>query len=208
MLLRIFRFEWNISIGVQVRGLWEGFTVNGRYGPEYLGGRGGTLGLGHNTPIHTPQRVPQLCHKNIHQFINGYHFVLAVNTDNNVIFSFGRNNEGQLGRGVDRDWNVFHKPCGERHTTVLTSNGQVFGWGCNDEGQLCDFGLAKEVPNCDPFRMTNAKHTSDVGAPGIYQAPEAQTNDYNHLIDIYSLSLIGAQIFRFDTYDIVDGKYD
>ena len=51
----------------------------------------GRLGLGHNTSIHTPQRVPELCHKNIHQFFSGEDFVLAVNTDNNVIFSFGRN---------------------------------------------------------------------------------------------------------------------
>ncbi|CAG2163109.1 unnamed protein product [Oppiella nova] len=63
----------------------------------------GQLGLGHDTPIHTPQRVPQLCHQNIHQFFNGEDFVLAVNTDNNVIFSFGRNNEGQLGRHVDME---------------------------------------------------------------------------------------------------------
>ncbi|CAG2170763.1 unnamed protein product [Oppiella nova] len=67
----------------------------------------GQLGLGHNTPIHTPQRVPQLCHQNIHQFFNGYDFALAVNTDNNVIFSFGRNDEGQLVRNVDMDRNLW-----------------------------------------------------------------------------------------------------
>jgi len=72
--------------------------------------------------------------------------------------------------------------------------------------KLCDFGLAKEVPNCDPFLMSKAKHTADVGTVD-YMAPEAQTNEYNHLIDIYSLSLIGAQIFGFDTYDIIEGKY-
>ena len=38
-------------------------------------------------------------------------------------------------------------------------------------------------------------------------APEAKGDDYNHLIDIYSLSLIGAQIFAFNTNDIIDGKY-
>ncbi|CAG2175903.1 unnamed protein product [Oppiella nova] len=78
---------------------------------------------------------------------------------------------------------------------------------CEGYIKLCDFGLAKEVPNCDPFLMTKAIHTADVGNLS-YQAPEAQTNDYNHLIDIYSLSLIGAQIFGFDTNDIMDGKYN
>ncbi|CAG2169337.1 unnamed protein product [Oppiella nova] len=73
--------------------------------------------------------------------------------------------------------------------------------------KLCDFGLAKEVYNCDPFHMSEVKHTADVGDPGIYQAPEAMGHNYNHLIDIYSLSLIGAKIFGFDTYDIIEGKY-
>ncbi|CAG2167142.1 unnamed protein product [Oppiella nova] len=73
------------------------------------------------------------------------------------------------------------------------------------EIKLCDFGLAKEVLNCDQFLMSKAKHTADVGTVD-YMAPEAQTKDYNHLIDIYSLSLIGAQLFGFDTYDIIEGK--
>ncbi|CAG2173357.1 unnamed protein product [Oppiella nova] len=71
--------------------------------------------------------------------------------------------------------------------------------------KLCDFGLSKEVPNCDPFKESKAEHTADVGDLS-YQAPEAQTNEYNHLIDIYSLSLIGAQIYGFDTNDILDGN--
>ncbi|CAG2169411.1 unnamed protein product, partial [Oppiella nova] len=72
--------------------------------------------------------------------------------------------------------------------------------------KLCDFGLAKEVPNCDPFLMSKAKHTADVGTVD-YMAPEAQTNEYSHLIDIYSLSLIGSQIFGFNVNDIIDGKH-
>ncbi|CAG2172539.1 unnamed protein product, partial [Oppiella nova] len=85
--------------------------------------------------------------------LGGKDFVLAVNTDNNVIFSFGGNIEGQFGRHVDMDVNVYHKPdtilyfqtnnlsisqisCGYYHTIVLTSNGQVFGWGSNKQGQV------------------------------------------------------------------------
>ncbi|CAG2162574.1 unnamed protein product, partial [Oppiella nova] len=69
--------------------------------------RFGQLGLGHNTPIPTPQPVPELCHQNIHQFFSGGGFVLAVNMDNNVIFSFGCNDEGQLGRHVKMSVNSF-----------------------------------------------------------------------------------------------------
>ncbi|CAG2171147.1 unnamed protein product, partial [Oppiella nova] len=70
--------------------------------------------------------------------------------------------------------------------------------------KLCDFGLAKEVVNIDSYNMSKAKHTADIGDLS-YQAPEVQTKDYNHLIDIYSLSLIGAQLFNFDPYIIIDG---
>ncbi|CAG2174390.1 unnamed protein product [Oppiella nova] len=71
--------------------------------------------------------------------------------------------------------------------------------------KLCDFGLAKEVDSIDWYRASKTKHTTDVGNIS-YQAPEAQTNEYNHLIDIYSVSLIGSQIFGFDSYDIMDGN--
>ncbi|CAG2164315.1 unnamed protein product [Oppiella nova] len=73
--------------------------------------------------------------------------------------------------------------------------------------KLCDFGLAKEVVNIDSYNMSKANHTADVGTVD-YMAPEVQIEDYNHLIDIYSLSLIGAQLFDFNTYDIIDGKID
>ncbi|CAG2170425.1 unnamed protein product, partial [Oppiella nova] len=65
--------------------------------------------------------------------------------------------------------------------------------------KLCDFGISKEVYNLEPYVMS-----ADIGDLS-YQAPEAQTNDYNHKADIYSLALIGAQIFGFDRYDIMDG---
>ncbi|CAG2167408.1 unnamed protein product [Oppiella nova] len=67
--------------------------------------------------------------------------------------------------------------------------------------KLGDFGLAKEM-----FSGYENSMEADVGTVE-YMAPEAETSNYNHLIDIYSLSLIGAQIFGFDTYDIIEGKY-
>ncbi|CAG2165162.1 unnamed protein product [Oppiella nova] len=151
--------------------------------------------------------------------LGGEDFVLAVNTDNNVIFSFGRNNRGQLGRHVDMDvfgWGCNREGqvgCGNKKTLDKLNNSISFEksfdvinkLGEGGYGQICDFGLAKEVPNCDPFLMSKAKHTADVGTV-YYMAPEAQTNEYNHLIDIYSLSLIGSQIFGFVTNDIIDGK--
>ncbi|CAG2169822.1 unnamed protein product [Oppiella nova] len=72
--------------------------------------------------------------------------------------------------------------------------------------KLCDFGLAKEIVNIDLFHMSQVKY-SNVVSDINYQAPESEiNNDYNHLIDVYSLSLIGAEIFGFDKNDIIDGK--
>ena len=50
----------------------------------------GCCGLGHNSVINEPQVIPELCHKNIKQFFNGYSFVLALNTDEKL-FSWGGN---------------------------------------------------------------------------------------------------------------------
>ncbi|CAG2111996.1 unnamed protein product [Medioppia subpectinata] len=74
----------------------------------------------------------------------------------------------------------------------------------NDDNRyikLCDFGLSKEVH----VLSDGYNQTKDVGDIQ-YQAPEAITTEYNHLIDVYSLALIGAQLFGFNTRDIANGN--
>ncbi|CAG2104161.1 unnamed protein product [Medioppia subpectinata] len=72
--------------------------------------------------------------------------------------------------------------------------------------KLCDFGLSKSVDVLsDRYKQSSVKHTKDVGNVE-YMAPEGQTTEYNHLLDIYSLALIGAQIFGFNTRDIENGN--
>ena len=56
------------------------------------------------------------------------------------------------------------------------------------------------------IKFCNTRHTPDFGVIP-YQAPEAMTSEYNHLVDIYSLSINGAQIFEFNTNDIKNGMY-
>jgi serine/threonine protein kinase len=74
--------------------------------------------------------------------------------------------------------------------------------------KLCDFGLSKHVTNSrdsyGSYTMSAVPHTDLSGNPS-YQAPEVQTGCYNHLIDIYSLALIGAEIFNFDKNSVRDG---
>ncbi|CAG2164730.1 unnamed protein product [Oppiella nova] len=60
--------------------------------------------------------------------------------------------------------------------------------------KLCDFGLATVHDKRIHSRITQ-KHTADVG-DARYQAPEnIQGLNYNHKSDIYSLALIGGELF-------------
>ncbi|CAG2168297.1 unnamed protein product [Oppiella nova] len=109
----------------------------------------GSLGLGHNTPVDTPELIPDLCGNKLAQFITGYSFALAID-DGNRVYSWGHNSEGQLARDVTPE-GVYLKPnkiaffdnknvsqisCGLLHTLALTAVGQVYAWGRNSFGQV------------------------------------------------------------------------
>ena len=114
-----------------------------------LGGNdNGVCGLSHNDEILKPTFVPELSEKNVKEFFNGMDFVLCLTNDNNL-YSWGRNNHGQLGIGTVKE-NRFYEPqlveffnekeivqvcCGERHSLILTNDGMVYGWGDNYYGQ-------------------------------------------------------------------------
>ncbi|CAG2173973.1 unnamed protein product, partial [Oppiella nova] len=110
----------------------------------------GCLGLGYGVSYKTPQVIPQLCDKNIQEFINGWDFVLAINHMNHV-FSWGHNDRGQCARDVIRlksemrIQDVYLKPQNisdlndnniTHHSLALTTDGQVYGWGNNYRGQI------------------------------------------------------------------------
>ena len=109
----------------------------------------GFCGQGHDQPIKTPHLIPELCDKNVKEFFNGYDFVLCLTKDNHM-FSWGRNDHGQLGIGCVKE-NRFYEPqliefphavkilqvcCGYGHSLVLTEEGVVYGWGNNRYGQM------------------------------------------------------------------------
>ncbi|CAG2100143.1 unnamed protein product [Medioppia subpectinata] len=109
----------------------------------------GCLGLGHDSPILSPQIIPQLCHQNIQYFVNGSDFVLAMN-DINIIYGFSSNFVGQLARSDHigkeclkpeiishfNDINIKQISCGIQHTLALSSDGRVYAWGWNNWGQI------------------------------------------------------------------------
>ncbi|CAG2167093.1 unnamed protein product, partial [Oppiella nova] len=67
--------------------------------------------------------------------------------------------------------------------------------------KLCDFGLATVHDKRVHYRTTQ-KHTADVGDMR-YIAPEvSQGGKYGHKCDIYSLALIGGNIFEIDLFNL------
>ena len=86
----------------------------------------------------------------------GYAHSLAV-TSTGVVFSCGKNYNGQLGDGTttDRDMPVkVSLPAGPKvtavaagadHSLAVTSTGAVFAWGLNNEGQLGNGGTGSSA---------------------------------------------------------------
>ncbi|CAG2100145.1 unnamed protein product [Medioppia subpectinata] len=57
--------------------------------------------------------------------------------------------------------------------------------------KLCDFGLAKET-------ISGETASNSVVGTSRYMAPEVYSGKYNHKSDIYSLNIIGGQLFDID----------
>jgi alpha-tubulin suppressor-like RCC1 family protein len=108
----------------------------------------GVLGFGHNIQVDEPKLIEELCFKKIINFSYGLNFVIAL-TINGKVFSWGRNDYGQLGHGSMN--NYFNKPlmievlsnenisticCGSHHSIALTEKGEVYAWGQNRLGQI------------------------------------------------------------------------
>ncbi|CAG2122763.1 unnamed protein product, partial [Medioppia subpectinata] len=69
-------------------------------------------------------------------------------------------------------------------------------FGSNRCVKLCDFGLATDH---DIDRQTASRYEHSIVGTIAYMAPEVTSRSkYNHKSDIYSLSLIGQQLFAID----------
>ncbi|MCF7826663.1 MAG: choice-of-anchor D domain-containing protein [Candidatus Marinimicrobia bacterium] len=126
-------------------------------GKLYAWGAGnvGQLGNGSYAHSYVPVEVTMtgvLAGKNVTDISAGSNYALALTTDGKL-YTWGRNNEGQLGNGstdsssvpVEVDMNgalagktVQAIAAGGQHALILTTDNKLFSWGRNDQGQLGD----------------------------------------------------------------------
>jgi alpha-tubulin suppressor-like RCC1 family protein len=101
---------------------------------------------------------------------SGQHFTIVLSS-NNEVFTFGRNNRGQLGNGTTNEslsvFNItdsFNLNVGETvedidagwgFTVAVTSDNRVFAWGDPDVVQLAK-GSVSVLPQTTPFDLTSA----------------------------------------------------
>ena len=104
--------------------------------------KNGVLGLGHQNEVNEVEIIPQLCDESVNNFYNSEDFVLCLTSDNRL-YSWGKNDHGQLGIGklsfseifkpklieYFNDKTIVQVCCGYQFSSVLTSDGRVHLWG-------------------------------------------------------------------------------
>jgi len=107
----------------------------------------GQLGLEGFTATYVPTMITGLIGKKVVRVSCGYD-TTAVVTDKGLVYTFGNNQQGQLGLGHKHpmvgvnqltalaDTNIVQCEAGWTHMLALDANGNVYGWGDNSVGQL------------------------------------------------------------------------
>ncbi|CAI2364429.1 unnamed protein product [Moneuplotes crassus] len=144
----------------------------------------GQLGLCHTKDITEPTLLETLQGKKVISIGCGqYHTLLATNLSE--VYSFGRNDSGQLGLSYKVDSKntptkiegMFSSKvsCGYYHSLAITSTGKLYSWGRNDSGQL---GHPDKSKHFEPTNVKEFDETEVIDiACGCYHSL-ALTYDY------------------------------
>ena len=118
----------------------------------------GRLGHGDCADVFIPRRIACLAENTVKSVTCGDTHTLAVLNDGRL-FSFGRNQNGQLGNGTSDDClearmvsnlaaeTVTGAACGAEHSVCVTASGKVYSWGWGRYGNL---GVGSFVDECAP----------------------------------------------------------
>ncbi|ETN13551.1 hypothetical protein, variant 20 [Phytophthora nicotianae INRA-310] len=135
----------------------------------------GQLGLDRvSEPVLQPTRLaPPLDRAVVPQLSCGYHHT-AIVTEDGAVYTFGRNDYGQLGLGhklhtarpthvesLSR-MRITQVACGCYHTLALSGDGKVFPFGRNNHGQL---GLETTVDCLSPQLISTLRNKSVIKVP-------------------------------------------
>eukprot|EP00271_Cylindrocystis_brebissonii_P008505 TRINITY_DN22878_c0_g1_i1.p1 TRINITY_DN22878_c0_g1~~TRINITY_DN22878_c0_g1_i1.p1 ORF type:complete len:446 (+),score=66.57 TRINITY_DN22878_c0_g1_i1:322-1659(+) len=148
----------------------------------------GRLGHGNSTDLFCPHPIKALNGLPIRQIACGDCHCLAITTDGEV-YSWGRNQNGQLGLGTREDALVPQKvtffegrpvkmlAAGAEHAAAVTEDGRLYGWGWGRYGNLglgdrLDRDLPEEVTALQPgpaiaMVACGWRHTIAVDAAGV-----------------------------------------
>ena len=145
----------------------------------------GQLGLGDNKDRWEPSLIENLKGKKVTSIGCGqYHTILATNMSE--VYSFGRNDSGQLGLHFKVDSKatptliegMFSTKVawGYYHSLAITPTGKLFSWGRNDSGQL---GLSEKSKHFEPTPVLKDLEDTEIidAAWGCYHSL-VLTNDY------------------------------
>ena len=184
----------------------------------------GVLGLGHENEVKEVEIIPELCDKRVKEFFNGQDFVLCLTSDNKI-FSWGKNDNGQLGNGHSsafktskpelieyfNDKNIIKVCCNGCHSSVLTSDGNVYFWGkyyseTFDQPVKCEFVDEIESIHCSR-RQTFCLTKSEIVYYWINDKKQDSLNVVHNIKTICS-SYQYTYLISNDTIYILEETFD
>jgi alpha-tubulin suppressor-like RCC1 family protein len=133
----------------------------------------GELGNGVAGPdveVHVPRMVTNL--SNVVQIAGGAHFALAL-CSNGLVYSWGNNDNGQLGTGdsteidltiptlIPNFTNIVNISARNSHSLAVRNDGQPFAWGLNGNYQL---GINQTTIRTLPSMVSNLVNVAKVSA--------------------------------------------
>ena len=104
----------------------------------------------------------------------GYGMSAAI-TENGDLYTWGKNNYGQVGNGTTENQaspvkimsDVIKVSIGDGHCAAVTQDGKLYTWGRNNYGQL---GIFSNEDQTTPVRVEDWADVTDVGAGGNHTA--------------------------------------
>jgi len=157
----------------------------------------GQLGHGNTISVSEPCLVQSLISEVV-TLVSCSYYHSVVYCKSGALYTFGRNDFGQLGLGdnidrtkptrvaFDHDSDeddtttaIRSVACGQYHTLVLTQRDEIFGMGKNDYGQL---GLSSETSRLCPTRITIPFSSSSLSQQHQHRVKEVRCGYYHSVV--------------------------